>query len=181
MKNIFVLGLCLVIMAGSSVLAGLTKGEELQKRIAELTVKQSEVAIRLNDVTSEYTVSNKKIQSLRKDIRKGKVINNNYDKTGVDEETAGLIDRYRAAEKKYAELKKELDEHLAKSDAGVARAKTYEENLNSLKTQKKSFHEIIQQRAKILQEQKKITEELVAAEAALLAQEAEDGGRKSED
>jgi DNA repair exonuclease SbcCD ATPase subunit len=167
MSRIFVLAVCFGMVCGVSLFAESTEKEELQKRIIELKAKQSEIAVQLNEITSKYIASSKKIQSLRKDLRFGKTINNNYDKTGVDEKTADLIDRYRAAEKKYAELKKELDEHFAKSDAGVARAKKFEQDLDNLKSEKESLHTVIQERAKILQEQKKVSDELKLAEAEL--------------
>lgn len=173
MKNIFVFVLCLSVVCGSFVFAESTKKEDLQKKVAEIKAKQAEVAVRLAEITSQYATSSKKVQSLRKELRKGKLINSNYDKTGVDEETADLIDRFRDAEKRYAEVKKELDEHLAKSDAGIARVKKYEDSLGLLKEEKQSLRDIIQKRAEVLQEQRKIDDELAAAEVALLEQSTE--------
>ncbi len=168
MKNIFVSVLCVSMLSVSMIFASSSQVTELQKKIEALKVEDSEVSLQLSKVTKLYTESNKKIQLDRKELRKGKFITNRYDKTDVDKETADLIDKCMEAEKQYAELKKALDEHLANSKAGIAKAEKYDKAIANFKKEKDSLSDVIKKRAELLQQKKKITDELSAAGKELL-------------
>ena len=174
MKNIFVLGLCFTIVAGPSVFAELTKVKELEKRVEALTINKSKAISDLQVLTDEFRKNTSKIAKVKGDARAGRDISNIYDKTDVDDETADLIDRCKAARDEYAKLEKELKDNFAKSEAGIAQAKRYDEAIKSIDVVKGEQSEVIKKRAIAAQDVRVVVKELKAAMQELkTAKEAE--------
>ena len=169
MKNIFVLGLCFTIVAGPSVFAELTKVQELEKRVEVLTITKSEAVSGLQVLTDEFRKNISEIAKVKSDARAGRDKSNIYDKTDVDDETADLIDRCRAARDEYAKLEKELKDHFAKSEAGIAQAKRYDEALKGMGVVKAEQSKVIKKRAIAAQDVRVVVKELEAAKQELKA------------
>ena len=168
MKNIFVYVVCFIMISGASLLAAITE-KEAAKVVADLKVKKTEISSRLKVSTEKYIEYTQAVAKMKHTIRSGRTVIDKYNKTGVDEETVALIDRCLAAEKKYAELNKELNDRLAQSEAGKAKEKQFTDAVNKIQEFKEAQSDMIQSRAKVLHEEKIIKEDLAKAELELKA------------
>ncbi len=153
--------------ANESPVNGNSQAVELKKQISELMRQKKQAVAEKDKLTKQYVEISKELRSVRESLRKGRFINDIYNKDGVDKETADLIDRCMAAEQKYAALREELSNKINESPAGIARQREYDESLEKMKKLKKEKESVIRERAEILQEIKKISKELKAAQEAL--------------